>query len=575
MPSARPKRLIACVVLSALCWHAHGTGRAEEPPDVRDLLKQMQAQLDSQKAEITRLRGELDRTRQTEAELVKRLNAVSPAVYQPPPSSAPPAAPPPARSGAVGPPPGGAPNSPAQPEPASGAGVAQPVPSVPRAGSLSVGPEPIEETLPEPFSAREGAIGVGPGTSGAIPEEVTPTALDRLLRGPGPAGYDRAFFIRNLNGPEILYFNFKSQNWYDHIATNPNNPPLGSTPLTPRQNSGTDTIRFRREELHFFGNITDHIGYKIMIDPARAIAIDESASQNNRILQDVFITYTPKLWLGFRFGQFRVPQTMEGFWQDSGNLDFPEETLMTRSFGDVRDAGAIVLGKPFDGIIEYYAGIFNGSRQNRLRDENNQKDLREWVAIHPLAQFISEQVRANQMALKQDPSANPAPPMWKELMFGVSRRDGVEGSDLFGRYHGDATNVFGDIEYGKWVLRGEWSQGRGLNARSVSFDPNPVLLNDLLLRQAQGWYVTLGYNLNKRWRPIIRYEEYRRDVSEPNNMVRITTLGLNYYITGADDFNRIGAHRMLIQAAYNFDRSQANSHYFVGDEFTTNFQVSF
>jgi len=577
------------------CWRTRGAGlafswllailpsqplQADEGPDVQQQIQQLQQQLNAQKSEIERLNNELSKSRQPQDSFVRRVNSVSPALFQvPEPETSG------ARSGVVGEGLGsGGAMQPETPSARGGAvdegpgtsGAIESIPSTPRAGVLSVGPEELGPSLPETYSAREGAIGVGPGTSGAITQGVGTTPLERYLKGyPDTAGYDKAFFIRNPNGPEILYFSFKSQNWYDHIDSNPNNPPLGSSMLTPRQSSSTDTIRFRREELHLFGNITDHIGFKVMVDYARAINIDETTNQTNRILQDVFLTYTPKPWLGFRFGQFRVPMTMEGFWQDSGNLDFPEETLMTRSYGDVRDAGLMALGKPFDGIIEYYIGTFSGARQNRLRDENSAKDMREWLAIHPLARFISTQNQARLMALKQDPSSNPVEPRWKELMVGASRRDGIEGSDPFGRFHGDSTNVFGDIEYGRFVLRGEWSEGRGLNARSVSFDPNAVHLDDLLTKNGEGWYVTLGYNLNKKWRPIVRYEEFRRDIHEPNNTVRITTLGVNYFINGADDYNRIGAHRMLIQAAYNLDHSEPNAHYFAGNEFTTNFQMSF
>jgi len=163
-----------------------------------------------------------------------------------------------------------------------------------------------------------------------------------------------------------------------------------------------DTFRLRRTELKFTGQITPKVSWTAMIDPSRAISLnnsfvningtsllsDTSVNQSSRILQDAFITLGYFDSLKANVGQFKVPLSLEGL-QSSASLDTVERALFLSdrsrggNYGDVRDIGVMIHG-PLSGHVDYQLGIFNGSgeSQNDL-DRNDQKAAAVRVVVRP------------------------------------------------------------------------------------------------------------------------------------------------------------------------------------------------
>ena len=163
----------------------------------------------------------------------------------------------------------------------------------------------------------------------------------------------------------------------------------------------TTTFRIRRAELRVKGEIIPKtFGFNVMIDPSRVLDNSKatlpvtaatkgdpspgSVSANNQgtvtILQDYFITFMSE-YADVSLGQFKIPVSLEGYGSAS-KLLFPERSVVSRRYGDIRDLGIRVekkLGKNF----YYYAGLFNGEGQNKL-DSNAQKDAALRLEVYPI-----------------------------------------------------------------------------------------------------------------------------------------------------------------------------------------------
>lgn len=151
-----------------------------------------------------------------------------------------------------------------------------------------------------------------------------------------------------------------------------------------------DTFRVRRTELYFSGQITEKGRWLIMVDPAKALSLEQSftslgeapaaagvtVNQASRILQNAQVTfdYIPRMQV--TIGQFKVPLSREGL-ESSGRLDTIERALFASdrarggAYGDVRDIGLMVNGL-LGPRVDYHLGVFNGvveSQNDVDRDE--------------------------------------------------------------------------------------------------------------------------------------------------------------------------------------------------------------
>lgn len=167
-------------------------------------------------------------------------------------------------------------------------------------------------------------------------------------------------------------------------------------------NLTNDTLRLRRAELKFSGEVIPKINWLVMIDPAKALSINNtlvpvagtnvvagaSPNQATRVLQDAFVTVGYLKHAQVDLGQFKVPLSLEGY-QSPSTLDTVERALFLSdrarggALGDVRDTGLVVRGA-FGSALEYQTGVFNGlgERQNDL-DRNDEKALAGRLVFKP------------------------------------------------------------------------------------------------------------------------------------------------------------------------------------------------
>jgi hypothetical protein len=96
----------------------------------------------------------------------------------------------------------------------------------------------------------------------------------------------------------------------------------------------------------------------------------ELATKAPRFL-DLQIDIMPIDEIGLRFGQFLTPYSRT-FLTPIPLLQFPDFSAANTYFRTDRDTGAMLLGMPFKGYMEYYLGVFNGNGIDQgLKDNTN------------------------------------------------------------------------------------------------------------------------------------------------------------------------------------------------------------
>ena len=164
----------------------------------------------------------------------------------------------------------------------------------------------------------------------------------------------------------------------------------------------SDTVRIRRAEMKFSGNITPKAKWTVMFDPAKVLSLNNttatingttvvtstSPNQASRILQDAFITLSYLKNVTVDVGQFKVPLSMEGL-HSSAALDTVDRALFMTDrsrgggLGDVRDIGVMFRG-PLTKNFDYQIGFFNGVGENQNdTDKNDQKAIIGRFVFHP------------------------------------------------------------------------------------------------------------------------------------------------------------------------------------------------
>jgi phosphate-selective porin OprO/OprP len=87
-------------------------------------------------------------------------------------------------------------------------------------------------------------------------------------------------------------------------------------------------------------------------------------------------------WLQFRVGRMKTPSHYEYISIDEANLIGPERSIYVQNWSGNRQLGVMAHGRLFDGIVEYYAGMFNGPRRS-FEDFNSGRDYYFYLDYRP------------------------------------------------------------------------------------------------------------------------------------------------------------------------------------------------
>ncbi|GHT60959.1 porin [Bacteroidia bacterium] len=229
----------------------------------------------------------------------------------------------------------------------------------------------------------------------------------------------------------------------------------------------------------------------------------------NACLHELYGEWLPKNAVSVRFGQFKIPFTIENPMSPTKveTIYFSRSVgAMSGSTGDFnqfspnglaggakagRDAGLQLSGRLFPKNdffrIEYYTGLFNGTGLN-TRDNNNHKDFIGTVYYQPV----------------------------KNLRIG--------GSVYSGKLNVPIYSAQGNHVRDLWAAGAEYN-GKKFYARSEYITAN----NGGLKRN--GYYGSAAWKLApNKWEVVGKYEFYDENKSIENNEITDYTVGINYYL---------------------------------------------
>jgi hypothetical protein len=136
--------------------------------------------------------------------------------------------------------------------------------------------------------------------------------------------------------------------------------------------------------MRFVGQIAPHTSWTVMVDPAKALKVSDSAvNQASLMLQDAFITSRWRA-LSIDVGQMRLPLTYEGGTLGAARIETYDRALLITEgkLGLVRDLGAMVTASA-GRVATIKVGAFNGVGESQNSpDANNGKVVAGSVDLH-------------------------------------------------------------------------------------------------------------------------------------------------------------------------------------------------
>ena len=287
-------------------------------------------------------------------------------------------------------------------------------------------------------------------------------------------------------GEGELKFGLLLQPWYVYDSS-----PAGTSTSYLRNVTGYSTFLLRRAEIKLSGRITPNWGFEVMVDPAKTQTFTPAgvAATDDKILQDLAVTFLGVKSQEFSLGQKKVPITEEGA-RGSSMLDFVERARLTRTFSDRRETGFFYKGE-FGEHLGAYASLTNGSPANAV---NSDKAL-----------FGAARVDVKPMA---------------GLLFGASGGTTVGGS--VNKIQRDILNGF--VKYGNIAGLPLGLEAEYLAATSGQTGKATV--------KADGYYATVNYTIHTKYQFAVRYDFLDRNKDAAGNQVRTWTGGFNYLIKG-------------------------------------------
>jgi hypothetical protein len=254
-------------------------------------------------------------------------------------------------------------------------------------------------------------------------------------------------------------FNALLQSWVVSDST--------TTPANPN-------FRIRRSELKASGTAGEELQWFVMIDPAKAIT--GTAGDDNKILQDLGITWTFSEGFEATLGQFKTRTTAEGL-APTAEIPLPEKSIIGRYYGDKREPGFLLSYK--HDALKAAAMVSNGAKTNN-DDSDNKKDL----------------------SARVDYQINEA---WSAGLFTLAKN-------------------FSYSDLGRWGLNVNYAQG------PLTVRVEGVYQNATGSQKSYGWMGDVAYQLD-RWEPVARFEQFRKNQSV-DITASIVSAGLNYLLEG-------------------------------------------
>lgn len=135
-----------------------------------------------------------------------------------------------------------------------------------------------------------------------------------------------------------------------------------------------DGFQVRRARVTVSGAIYEHITFRMGFEFGRTSDAD---------LRDAFVNLGFLEWAQLRAGQMLPPFSTERH-TSSNVMKHPERPIIVAHLVEPREVGLMLHGKLLDGLVTYYAGVFNGNGQNTAKDNDDAKDGVVRLEVAPL-----------------------------------------------------------------------------------------------------------------------------------------------------------------------------------------------
>ena len=175
----------------------------------------------------------------------------------------------------------------------------------------------------------------------SLQQNLTPAKKEGAPSGPTAGWNGEHFFLRSPDGQfSLLPLGYLNANYTTYAGD-------GAPP---------NTFAVRRARFGFLGTYGANVDYAFLFDAA-------NTSSSGIAVRDMYVNFKPFPQFQVQAGQFKEP-----FSQEVGtgitNVEFLERSLVTTLYpsaaGTFRAPGISVHGVLHDGLIQYWAGIFNG-----------------------------------------------------------------------------------------------------------------------------------------------------------------------------------------------------------------------
>jgi phosphate-selective porin OprO/OprP len=217
-----------------------------------------------------------------------------------------------------------------------------------------------------------------------------------------------------------------------------------------------DTFDIPRQWFMFSGRITKPVGYFVSL----ANGFDTVTGL------DMFldIDLDPKFRL--RVGRYKTPFTYEFLVEPIQGLVTPERSIFFNNFGQNRDEGIMAFGRMFQNKFDYATGIFNGSRNAYIANQN-QPAVSGFVNYRPFAdeeETLLENFNIGGSVFASDRNQVPVPQTFRTVV--PTTGNALLGVPFLGlnnnvREQGQA--AFWDLHmayfYGGLAVISEWQSG--------------------------------------------------------------------------------------------------------------------
>ncbi len=318
-----------------------------------------------------------------------------------------------------------------------------------------------------------------------------------------------------------------------------------------------DTFAIPRQWFMFSGRVTKPFGYFVSF----ANGFDTFS------ILDVFVDIDIDPRFRLRFGRFKTPFTYEFFVEPIQGLVVPERSVFFNNFAQNRDLGLMAFGRIFNNQVDYAAGIFNGTRNGFLAQQDH-KAVSAFINYRPFgdeAETLLENFNIGGSVFATDNNQAPVPQTLRTIVPTSGNAIlGVPFLSFNNNVRTTGSMAFWDLHaayyYGGLAVIGEW--GSGFQDYALSTSPQQRTKVPVQSFYVQASYLLTGETRSSigivkpnnpvykgsgqgwgtgAWEPFFRYEYmdvgnqvFSNGLADPNewtNRLFITHVGINWHLT--------------------------------------------